>query len=410
MQKNNPDVFIAFSRVDRSAAVRLAQRLRDEGMEPWLDADALYGGDNFRQAIEEALSQCTSCVIIVGIHSHIVFTNTQSQGTFKAIERRLSQGNFRVIPVLLPGADWNELRHLPAFLHATQWIEFQESMDDEKSFQRLVDAIRLIPVELSGANAEIQSISETGTIHTQIKVRKTILLPDIDWVVIPAGPFIYGKEDRQQTFELSRFYIGRYPVTHAQYQTFIDAGGYREARWWRDLIQPEPKESRWKQPNRPRDTVDWYEAVAFTRWLSAQLGYVITLPTEQQWEKAARGSDGRVYPWGNAFHSGDANVNDTSASKANLSQTSAVGLYPHGHSPFGVADMAGNVWEWCLNKYKQPNELEPDSGTEGRVLRGGSWDNSPGNTRSAFRLRLNPVSRDDHIGFRVVCSSPFPEH
>ena len=117
-------------------------------------------------------------------------------------------------------------------------------------------------------------------------------LPDIDWVEIPAGPFIYGEDKNRQTIDLPRYYISRYPVTNSQFQAFIDAGGYSDERWWQDLKKPEPKEPNWNQANRPRETVNWYEALAFTRWLSAQLALKITLPTEQQWEKAARGPTG----------------------------------------------------------------------------------------------------------------------
>jgi formylglycine-generating enzyme required for sulfatase activity len=131
---------------------------------------------------------------------------------------------------------------------------------------------------------------------TTNQLRK-ILLPDIDWVEIPAGPFLYGEGESQQEIHLERFQIGRYPITNSQYQCFIDAGGYEEKRWWQGLERPEPKQSTWNQPNRPRTNVNWYEAVAFTRWLSVQLDQSIRLPAEQEWEKAARGMDGREYPW-----------------------------------------------------------------------------------------------------------------
>jgi hypothetical protein len=107
-----------------------------------------------------------------------------------------------------------------------------------------------------------------------VQAQRMILLPDIDWVEIPGGDFIYQEGERRS---LPTFYMARYPVTNVQYQTFIDAGGYGDQRWWADLVRPEPDESRWSQANRPRTNVDWYEAVAFSRWLSAQLGYEVRL-------------------------------------------------------------------------------------------------------------------------------------
>jgi hypothetical protein len=219
-------------------------------------------------------------------------------------------------------------------------------------------------------------------------------LPDIDWVEIPAGPFIYGEGKNQQTLELSSYKISRYPVTKRQFQAFIDAGGYDEPKWWQDTPKINPNKPNWKQNNRPRQTVNWFEAMAFCRWLSAQLGHtVVTLPTEQQWEKAARGTDARIYPWGNEYHSGYANCNETKgkSSSIGLRKTSAVGVYPQGNSPFGVADMAGNVWEWCLD----------------RKLRGGSWNTDPYSLRSTGRD--HPRTADSRLydyGFRLAQDLP----
>lgn len=110
-------------------------------------------------------------------------------------------------------------------------------------------------------------------------------IPGIEWVEIPGGPFQYG--ENKETRELPTFFIARYPVTNTQYQAFIDdAGGYQDERWWKDLtrlVENEKKRgSRWSHPNCPRTDVSWFEAVAFCRWLSAQRGYEVRLPTE--WE------------------------------------------------------------------------------------------------------------------------------
>ena len=241
--------------------------------------------------------------------------------------------------------------------------------------------------------------------------KKTILLPDIDWIEIPEGTWTFKYQDKWRNIYLKRFFISRYLVTNSQYQSFIDGRGYEDERWWQDLIKPEPEKPSWPQPNRPREKVDWYEAVAFTRWLSKQLGFDISLPTEQQWEKAARGEDGReYYPWGERFETGDTNVFDLSAGEQNLEQTSAVGLYPHRASPYDVLDMAGNVWEWCLNKYDKPDYIQADNSGDMRVVRGGSWSDYPEYARCANRTRGNPDYRYGSRGFRVVCSSPFTDH
>jgi formylglycine-generating enzyme required for sulfatase activity len=236
------------------------------------------------------------------------------------------------------------------------------------------------------------------------RIRKKLLLPDIDWVVIPEGDFGYGNQPLQQRFHHSRFFISRYPITNCQYQTFIDAGGYQEEHWWRDLEKTEPKPPTWPQDNRPREMVSWYEAVAFTRWLSVQLGYEISLPTSLQWEKAARGTDSRDYPWGNSYVTGDANVYDLSAGKENLEQTIAVGMYPHRASFYQVMDMAGNVWEWGIDEFN--SELATRQDSNHKVTHGGSWLDVPENARCAFTHQDYVGTHDSRIGFRVVCLSP----
>jgi formylglycine-generating enzyme required for sulfatase activity len=133
--------------------------------------------------------------------------------------------------------------------------------------------------------------------------------------------------------------------------------------------------------------------------------WLVRLPTEFEWEKAARGTQGFVYPYGNEF---DASKGNTS--KTGLRQTSTVGMYPHGASPYGVLDMSGNVWEWCLTDYNNPQEQASDENMRSnspRVLRGGSWLGNDFVARGAYRSNGNANDRSSRsIGFRLV-SSPF---
>jgi hypothetical protein len=194
-------------------------------------------------------------------------------------------------------------------------------------------------------------------------------VPDVDWVEIAGGKFIYQDGERRK---IEAFSIARYPVTNVQFEAFVNAAdGYSEERWWKGMDDPNRnrQDARWGESNHPRETVNWYEAVAFCAWLSHRLGCEVRLPTEWEWERAARGTDGRVYPWGKEYRSGHANVWDD---EHPLRRTSAVGIYPEAASPEGAFDMSGNVWEWCLNEYEKPERIQL-SGTESRVLRGGSW-------------------------------------
>lgn len=203
-------------------------------------------------------------------------------------------------------------------------------------------------------------------------------VPDIDWV------------------RIGDFEIGRYLVTNRQWQAFIDDEGYQDGRWWDGLAKRmRPQSARWSEPTAPRETVSWYEAMAYGRWLSAKLNQRVTLPTEQQWEWAARGVTGRQYAWGDDW------ISDLTNAEYRLQRTTVVGMYPNGATPDGIQDMTGNVWEWCLNEYKNPQNINL-TGTARRVVRGGAWDNSPEFCRASYRVRLDPDDRDDILGLRLV--------
>jgi serine/threonine protein kinase/formylglycine-generating enzyme required for sulfatase activity len=238
-------------------------------------------------------------------------------------------------------------------------------------------------------------------------------LPDIGWMVVPEEEFIYQQGER---LIQPAFYIARYPVTQTQFQAFVNArDGYSNSEWWRGLINSPPPVHTFAYANHPCDQVSWEQAVAFCRWLASKLPHLpgtpddsgVRLPTEHEWEQAARGIDGRLYPWGNQYTPGDANIDEVTSGVGVYQQgmTTAVGLYSRNISPYGAHDMMGNVWEWCLNAYLKPSNFAV-GGTAARVLRGGSYRGSPAQaqtTTRAWQLQLKPR---DATGFRVVYASP----
>jgi formylglycine-generating enzyme required for sulfatase activity len=215
--------------------------------------------------------------------------------------------------------------------------------------------------------------------------------------------------DGEQVFPVERFMIAKYPVTVRQFRTFMLAGdGYQDARWWDYSDQArrwreahnQPQKAEWGgPPDHPRVNVTWFEAVAFCRWLSEQVDYQVRLPTEQEWQRAAQGDDGRAYPWGEqAPTDWLANFDD------NVRKTTPVGSYPKGASPYGVLDAAGNVWEWCSTDYQTGNyDIGLDA--EERVLRGGSWESAnPNFMRVASRGKNKPSNTNNRDGFRIARS------
>jgi formylglycine-generating enzyme required for sulfatase activity len=274
------------------------------------------------------------------------------------------------------------------------------------------------------AEGEPKQVSESGRESSQAKGR-------IPYVLIPAGPFLMGNdygsefayrsEGPQRTVTLSEYTIGKYPVTVGEYREFMDAGGYLHRQYWTDEGWEwrekegikEPKnwhEPIWTGDDRlPVAGVSWHEASAYCQWLSELRGHPVRLPTAAEWEKAARGTDGRIWPWGNEARPARGNVGE-----GPFSHTTPVGqLSPSSDSPYGCADMAGNVHEWCADWYDESyyqhapteNPLGPEDGTS-RELRGGSWQDYLPSCRTSMRFNSQPSSRWDTYGFRVVVEIP----
>ena len=250
-------------------------------------------------------------------------------------------------------------------------------------------------------------------------------LPDdklFGFVEIPGGQFVMGSDPSidplaydnerwspvraQGVVELPTFYIGRYEVTVGQLHAFVEATGFGiDAR---ALEAP---------PDHPAVFVSWPDALAYCRWLEVTLrqwpqtpqplsralqnGWRIGLPSEAQWEKAARGTDGRVYPWGNEPRPGKANYR--------AARTTSVGSFDCPECPFGLSDMSGNVWELTRSRYKRypynPTEDQKDLVEDALwVMRGGHFGDLERNVRVAIRGGVDPGARRPFIGFRVVLS------
>ena len=249
-------------------------------------------------------------------------------------------------------------------------------------------------------------------------------LPDEDllgFVKIPAGPFLMGSVPTidplafdnelwvgtRGTMDLPLFYISRYEVTVAQFRTFIEETGFRaDGRALR------------ARSDHPVVAISWTDALAYSRWLDKMLrewpqippvlgrllrdGGQVTLPSEAEWEKAARGADGRIYPWGNQPRRDRANFDGTS--------TTPVGSFECRECPFGLSDMAGNVWEWTRSPYQpypyNENDDRKTLDTDALwVMRGGSFGDPPRNVRAATRGGADPGVRRLFIGFRIVLSN-----
>lgn len=244
-------------------------------------------------------------------------------------------------------------------------------------------------------------------------------------VDIPSGTFLMGSskdrdslankiETPQHLMELPAYQISKYPITVMQYKYFVEDGGYTskwqscwtEVGWQRKETQnlTEPRfwqDSRWNVPNFPIVGISWYEAVAYCNWLEKTTGRNFRLPNEAMWEKAARGTDGQIFAWGNEWDSLRLNADETG-----IGQIVTVGLFPSGDSPYGCADMCGNVWEWTSSPFSvypfEKSHNHQEHIEKAIVIRGGSAYSGNNENRCAARQKLLPNISQLGLGFRVV--------
>jgi formylglycine-generating enzyme required for sulfatase activity len=289
--------------------------------------------------------------------------------------------------------------------------------------------VRQADSQSNGIESQPGSVLSSAQITTSTRRSPSVY---VDWVTIPAGEFLmgsdkkqdkkaYGDELPQHRLHLPDYRIARTPVTVAQFETFVKATGYQTTAEkegsayvytgsdWQNI-----QGANWRNPHGPGSNVNekaqhpvtrvsWHDARAFCEWLSKELGQEIRLPTEAEWEKAARGTDGRIYPWGNDAREDRCNFN------IYWDGTTPVSKYANGASPYGCLDMAGNVWEWTSSGFTPyPYEggdgrEDPNSGAR-RVLRGGSisYFGDRRGVRCAARFNSAPFYRYINIGFRVL--------
>lgn len=253
-----------------------------------------------------------------------------------------------------------------------------------------------------------------------------------EWVEVPGGTFLMGthaEEDPGQRAhesprirpDLSPFEIMRTPVTVAHFKRFVENGGYGDPRHWSEegwkfrteaavacprfwSLEEQSEWGPYLTPSRPAVGVSWFEAEAYARWIGARL------PTEAEWEKAARGVDGWSYPWGNEWEDDRAGHRDHGPRK-----TLPVGVFPRGESPYGALDMVGCVWQWCSDWYapdayatgdwRDPKGPEAPPLPARKVVRGGAWNTLRFSLRCANRNCYPPTARFSNLGFRCARGS-----
>ena len=244
----------------------------------------------------------------------------------------------------------------------------------------------------------------------QASVAESVYDFEPEMILIPGGPFVMGSDPKEdalarsaeqprQTLSLPDYYLARTPVTNAQYAAFVEGTGHSPPRYWRGSRPP------WGRGQHPVVSVSWYDAMAYCHWLVQLTGKPYRLPTEAEWEKGARGTEGGRYPWGDEWDPARCNTKESGRE-----DTMPVGRYPEGASPYGLLDMAGNVWEWTSSlywayPYQADDGREDHTTPESRVLRGGSWLDFHDSARAAYRRSYVPAYHSRTHGFRPCMSA-----
>lgn len=422
--------FVSHAHADNELCDRYVAALRARGIDIWYDRDNAQNGHLLGSAIQDELQRRSAFVLLM--------TNAALKSFWVDLEMQtwlglMAQDRSRMLlPVRIgPCA-------VPPMLNAFFWIDAQAL-----PFERAIDAIAnalmvqgaaiqppvVIPQPaptrdtlppLGPAPAPANSTPALHLTPTRLYNlgyrgysigRVECILPPV--CPVPAGLFTMGsdksrdKEARddetpQYPVAVDNFAIGQHPVTVAEYACAVRAKAVPEPPAYELLGTKTDWAKQQTHPDHPVVCVSWDDARGYCVWLAKTTGQRWRLPTEAEWEKAARGGDGRIYPWGNTFDQARCN-----SWESGINTTTPVGSYPGGESFYHVQDMAGNVWEWTSSHYQHYPYRENDGrenldSTGNRVLRGGSWGYALRGVRAACRYNYQPGYLNVRIGFRLV--------
>lgn len=385
-------LFLSYSHTDDPQKVLCHQvcSCLASDFEVWFDEAGLRVGNYWWNDIRQEIAQSKAFICFLSKNWLDSFYCQQE------LDIALREGK-RIFPIILEEIDQSQLHPR---LNRIQFLSaIDRAPDGLFTTNTIVTLLR-----------EINSLKPSGlTLFAQATVYNPSVLifpPELEWCEIPQGQVTIKYDPfSEKSFPVSAFCISKYPVTNVQYQTFL-LNGYEQRDWWHYSEHA----YRWRlQHDKPIEigdedcpcvNVSWYDAIAFCRWLSHQYKdkLAISLPTETQWQRAAGGDEDRVYPWGNEFDQNRCNTLESGIGKPTF-----VTHYKNGISPYGVYNMSGNVWEWCLNDYRTPRYTNTHDSVP-RALRGGSWADDSELAKTTARTFNSPDHRSEKIGFRLAYS------
>jgi formylglycine-generating enzyme required for sulfatase activity len=391
-------IFLSYASEDRAIADEINRALLDQGHDVFFDRDDLPPGEEFHDRIRRAIEQSDLFVFLVS--EDAMDPGSYTLNELDLAQKCIRQTSGRVLPVLLQPVGFDRL---PAFLKSVTVLDSPGNVPAAvaDAVHRLERERRRVRLGKLGWGIGVILVITGGLWFVRFGGDSAQAITGRDGavaVLVPAGSFVMGDDEASPRREvyLDAFYIDRYEVTTGRYAKFLAAtGGVRPPDGWDELDLNRGDEL-------PVTGVDWNDAIAYCKWAGRRL------PTESEWEKAARGSDERHYPWGNESPASDrANFQNISP-YAYDGGLETVGTHPAGRSPFGVHDLAGNAAEWVADWYSESfpvNELRNPQGPaigEGRVIRGGGRFDPPEHIAATQRYQGMPDLRAQDIGFRCA--------
>lgn len=388
-------VFVSYASEDKESVLTLCQKLSLENIDVWFDAQKILPGQDWESEIRMAIRNSDAVIICVSKGSFEKEGYVQKEIKIALdIADEKPEGTIFIIPAKLENC------LVPNALSRWQWVNLYEFDGYLKLTQSLHQRAQRLTVE--SLSVEKKDIGKR--------------FGGIKFVRVPSGSFLMGNpknkgwddESPQRLINIeNEFWIGKFPILTFQYLNYLSETKFSYHY----------KEIKSQKIDNPVVNVSWYDALDYCQWMNKTFrtefpfGYSCRLPTEAEWEKAARGSDGREWPWGNEF-----SITCCNTREGGERSPSQPGKFsPSGDSIFGVADMAGNIWEWTLTLWGTNVQLyrypyNPNDGREDinaskdiyRIVRGGSFFENKDAARCAFRNRYLPLFRSPHLGFRIV--------
>lgn len=391
-------IFLSYASQDREIAQSIHRALLEQGHDVFFDREDLPPGEEFHTQIRRAIADSDLFVFLISENS--IDAGSYTLNELEIAEKSLKQASGRLLPVLLKPMPFEQI---PTFAKSVTLLQSTGNIPAAvaDAVHRVSEKKRRTLIWQIFGGTLLAALIGAGIWYARTSGEPAANITGQDGapsVLVPTGNFVMGDdlESPQREIFLDAYYIDRFEVTTSRYTKFLAATGSVAAPDGWDALDPI------KGGELPVMGVNWSDATAYCEWAQRRL------PTDAEWEKAARGSDGRKYPWGDALPTLDhANYQNASAESYNGGLRN-VGAHPAGRSQFGVDDMSGNVAEWVADWYTESfphndrrNPKGPETGTE-RVVRGSGRFDHPDRLIATKRYHANAELRNEDIGFRCA--------